>query len=257
VTEANGTWVGLAYDAAHRRTAVSDSDGNRIEYALDNAGEVIGETVRDPKGVLVRSLARVMDALGRVQQQVLPGDASLYGDWAQGGTGTGTSPSGWVPLAGDNQTFNATRVWRVRYGADTRWAEREVYGVTPCTYQFFGDPAPGTAKSCQRYVGAAPPPPVAAAAVSRYEYDGEGKLTKQTLAPDGLNLQTQLSYDALERVQDSTDPKGGQDEPAVRRRGWGDAGHRSAGHRHAVRAQRAGRDDAVDQRGHRNGQPRV
>jgi YD repeat-containing protein len=69
--------------------------------------------------------------------------------------------------------------------------------------------APFAAKSCQRYVGAAAAPPVAGAAVSRYEYDGDGNLTKQTLAPQGLNLQTRLGYDALQRVRDSTDAKGG------------------------------------------------
>ena len=107
VSEADGTWVGMAYDTAHRRTGVTDSDGNRIDYALDNAGDIVGETVHDPKGVLARSLARVMDALRRLQQETRPADASLYGTWAPGGTGT---VSGWVPLAAHGENFDATRV---------------------------------------------------------------------------------------------------------------------------------------------------
>jgi hypothetical protein len=44
--------------------------------------------------------------------------------------------------------------------------------------------APFATKSCQRYVARHAPPHVAAAAVSCYEYDGGGNLTKQTLAPE-------------------------------------------------------------------------
>ena len=68
VTQPDGRWIGYEYDEAHRQTAVKDSRGNRIEYQLDNAGKQIGQTVKDPTGSLKRSLARVMDALGRVQQ---------------------------------------------------------------------------------------------------------------------------------------------------------------------------------------------
>jgi len=273
VTQHNGSWVGFEYDAAHRRTASTDSDGNRIEDTLDNAGQSTGQTVRDPQGALAARVARVLDALGRLQQQTRPGEGSLYGSWQ--GTSAGTwialtsegqgfqapqetsqawrvrygadtrwierevngegscsnaffgadpapgvvkscqryaasaSPAGWNTLATEGQSFEATRVWRVRYGVDTRWIEREVVGLTPCTYVFFGgDPAPGVSKSCQRYDSAASAPPTASAAVERYEYDAEGNPTRQTQSPDGLNLQTQLAYDALERVKESTDPAG-------------------------------------------------
>ena len=37
-------------------------------YTLDAAGKRIGEQVKDPGGTLARSLSRVNDALGRVQQ---------------------------------------------------------------------------------------------------------------------------------------------------------------------------------------------
>jgi len=41
---------------------------NRVEYTLDNAGNRTAEAVKDPAGNLARQLARVHDALGRVQQ---------------------------------------------------------------------------------------------------------------------------------------------------------------------------------------------
>lgn len=68
VTQPDGSTVGYDYDDAHRLTAVYDNLGNRIDYVLDNAGNRKEEKVTDPGGTLKRKLARVIDALGRVQQ---------------------------------------------------------------------------------------------------------------------------------------------------------------------------------------------
>jgi YD repeat-containing protein len=140
VTQPDGTWVGFEYDDAHRRIAAKDSDGNRIDYALDNAGNRVGETVRDPAGILARNSARLLDALGRVQQETTP---AAY-----------QAPAGeaaWTTVASEGESFSATGTWTVRYGATGRWLTRTVTGTVPCTFDYFGgDPAPGTAKSCQR-----------------------------------------------------------------------------------------------------------
>lgn len=64
----NGAWVGFDYDDAHRQVAVYDHKSNRIDYVLDNAGNRTSEKAKDPAGTLKRTLARVMDALGRAQQ---------------------------------------------------------------------------------------------------------------------------------------------------------------------------------------------
>lgn len=68
ITRSDASWIGYEYDAAHRQTAVLDNRGSRIEYTLDNDGNKIAEQVKDPGGALRRSLARSIDALGRVQQ---------------------------------------------------------------------------------------------------------------------------------------------------------------------------------------------
>ena len=68
VTQPDASWIGYEYDAAHRQVAVKDNLGNRIEYVLDNAGNKTSQSVKDPGGNLARSLARSVDALGRVQQ---------------------------------------------------------------------------------------------------------------------------------------------------------------------------------------------
>ena len=68
VTLPDSSWVGYEYDDAQRQKAVLDNRGNRIDYTLDNAGNRTAEAVKDPGGALRRSLARSIDALGRVQQ---------------------------------------------------------------------------------------------------------------------------------------------------------------------------------------------
>ena len=68
ITQPDASWVGYEYDDAQRHKAVLDNRGNRIDYTLDNAGKRTAEQVKDPGGALRRSLARSIDALGRVQQ---------------------------------------------------------------------------------------------------------------------------------------------------------------------------------------------
>ena len=64
----DGSFVAYEYDDAHRMTAATDSLGNRVEYTLDQRGNRTAETVKDPSGALKRSMARVFDALSRIQQ---------------------------------------------------------------------------------------------------------------------------------------------------------------------------------------------
>lgn len=68
VTAPDASWIGYEYDPAHRMTATKDNLGNRIEYTLDSAGNRTAERIKDPGGALKRTLARSIDALGRVQQ---------------------------------------------------------------------------------------------------------------------------------------------------------------------------------------------
>lgn len=64
----DGSQVSHTYDPAHRLIASADHLGNRIDYTLDNAGNVIGQNLKDPNGALRHSLQQSRDALGRVQQ---------------------------------------------------------------------------------------------------------------------------------------------------------------------------------------------
>ena len=57
-----------------------------------------------------------------------------------------------------------------------------------------------------------PPPPVSPAPVTNYEYDAQGNQTKVTSAPgvSGFNFSTVNTFDPLNRLKDSTDPKAGK-----------------------------------------------
>ncbi|MEQ8426896.1 MAG: RHS repeat-associated core domain-containing protein [Gammaproteobacteria bacterium] len=62
----NGAFLENEYDAAQRLVAVQDNLGNRIEYTLDRLGNRIQEDVKDPNGVLTRTMSRVYDELDRL-----------------------------------------------------------------------------------------------------------------------------------------------------------------------------------------------
>jgi YD repeat-containing protein len=68
VAQPDGTTLSYSYDAAHRLVGVTDAKGNSVSYTLDNAGNRIAEEIKDPMGVLQRSISRSFDALNRVQQ---------------------------------------------------------------------------------------------------------------------------------------------------------------------------------------------
>jgi YD repeat-containing protein len=68
LTLPDGSWVGWDYDDAHRKVAVYDEQGNRIDYLLDMASIKVRERVLDPRGSLRRTLERIADDLGRVQK---------------------------------------------------------------------------------------------------------------------------------------------------------------------------------------------
>ncbi len=64
----DGTTLGYSYDAAYRLTGVTDAKDIAVTYTLDNAGNRVGEQLKDPQGNLQRSITRVYDAQNRVQQ---------------------------------------------------------------------------------------------------------------------------------------------------------------------------------------------
>ena len=67
VTMPDASTLSYTYDDAHRLTDVVDGAGNKVHYVLDNVGNRTSEQVSDASGQLASTVARVYDALNRVQ----------------------------------------------------------------------------------------------------------------------------------------------------------------------------------------------
>jgi YD repeat-containing protein len=62
--------LSYTYDGAQRLTQIQDTLGNKIIYTLDNMGNRIAESARDPNGALTRTRSRVFDPLNRLQKDI-------------------------------------------------------------------------------------------------------------------------------------------------------------------------------------------
>lgn len=67
ITQPDGSFFQLGYDAAQRLTSITDNLGNSVSYTLDNVGNRIDEQFKDATGSLRQRVSRVFDALSRLQ----------------------------------------------------------------------------------------------------------------------------------------------------------------------------------------------
>jgi RHS repeat-associated protein len=65
-TLANGSIIHYEYDVAQRLTAIEDSEGNRIEYSLDDAGNQLSTQVKNNADMLLRSQQQLFDEFSRL-----------------------------------------------------------------------------------------------------------------------------------------------------------------------------------------------
>jgi uncharacterized repeat protein (TIGR03803 family)/YD repeat-containing protein len=66
----NGVFLNYQYDAAHRLQSVSDGLGESIVYALDAAGDVTQQSIKNAGGAVTKTQSSVFDALGRKLQDI-------------------------------------------------------------------------------------------------------------------------------------------------------------------------------------------
>jgi YD repeat-containing protein len=67
ITQPDGSYLQMGYDAAQRLTSVADNLGNRVDYTLDNAGNRLDEQYKDSSNALHQRITRVYDTLDRLQ----------------------------------------------------------------------------------------------------------------------------------------------------------------------------------------------
>ena len=63
----DGSFTSYTYDAAHRLTDITDGEGNKIHYTLDNAGNRTKEDTLGTTGSVLRTLSRLYNQLGQLQ----------------------------------------------------------------------------------------------------------------------------------------------------------------------------------------------
>lgn len=194
-------FISYTYDAAHRLTGVTDSDGNYITYTLDNMGNRTAEQVFDPSSALTQTRTRVFNNLNR-----------LWKELGAAGTANVTTTFGY-DNNGNQTTINAP------LSRNTSETYDELNRMTQVT-----DPLSGVTQygynALDQLISVTDP----RSKVTSYTYNGLGDLTQQ-VSPDtgttantydsGGNLQTSTdarsktgtyAYDALNRVTSLTYP---------------------------------------------------
>ncbi|MFC4313027.1 DUF6531 domain-containing protein [Steroidobacter flavus] len=98
VTRPDGSYVQYVHDSAHRLARISDAEGNRIEYTLDEKGNRIEEAAFDASNVRTRHRTRAFDASNRLHQLMgaagTPNVTTTYGYDDNGNRTTALAPLG-------------------------------------------------------------------------------------------------------------------------------------------------------------------
>jgi RHS repeat-associated protein len=182
VTLPNGSYLQYSYDAAHRLTQIQDTDGNKVVYTLDAAGNHTAENLYDPIGTLKRTYTKVFNSLSQ-----------LYQDINAANTAAVTTTLGY-DNNGNQTTINAplTRNTSNQYDALNR--------LTQVT-----DPAGGIAKyqydANDNLVSVIDPRNLQ----TTYVFNGLGDLTSQMSPDTGTTLNT---YDSAGNLKTRTDARG-------------------------------------------------
>jgi RHS repeat-associated protein len=181
-TGPDGVWTRMHYDTADRLIGVEDAAGNRINYALDGAGNRLREEVRDSTGVLRRSLDRLFDTASRMTRVTgAAGQATQLRYDAVGNLLETENPLGTV----SKSTYDG--VGRLTKQID------DLGGINAeMRYEYAAN---GQVERVVDPKGLA----------TTYAYDGFGQLAKQTSPDTGV---TQLTYDRLGNTLSRTDARG-------------------------------------------------
>jgi len=195
ITLPDGSATTYTYDAAHRLTDITDGEGNKLHYTLDNAGNRTQEDTLGHAGDLLRTLSRVYNQLGQLQtQKDAYAHATGFAYDANGNTGTVTdalnrvTDNDYDPLDRLTQTIQNVGGLNVttRFQYDARDNLTAVIDpknlTTGYTYNGLGDltqlNSPDTG-------------------ITSYTYDSAGNRQTQT---DARGVTTSYTYDALNRL---------------------------------------------------------
>jgi RHS repeat-associated protein len=195
----DASYLSYTYDAAHRLTEITDSEGNRFVYTLDNMGNRTKQDMLDPSNALTQTRTRVFDTLNRLQREIgAAGSANVTTTFGYDNNGNQTSIA--APLGRDSSqdydelnrlthiTDPLSGVTEYGYNAlDQLISVTDPKGLsTSYSYNALGDLQQQTSPDT---------------GVTTNTYDSGGNLSTST---DARSAVTTHTYDALNRVATSS-----------------------------------------------------
>jgi YD repeat-containing protein len=179
VTLPDGSFLSYGYDAAHRLTSITDNQGNRIAYTLDNAANRTLEQVFDPANALAKTRSRIYNNLNRLFQEF--GALSQTTEYGYDNQGNVTSVKDPLLRVTGNQYDPLNRLKQVT------------------------DPGTGVTQYGYNGLDALTQVTDPRSLATSYTVDGLGNLTRQA-SPDTGN--TDNTYDEAGNLLTQTDAKG-------------------------------------------------
>jgi RHS repeat-associated protein len=224
VTLPDETYLEYGYDAAHRLTSISDSEGNRIVYTLDASSNRTAEQVYDASNALTNTRSRVFDVLNRVSQELSSvGIATGFGYDANGNQTSINAPLARNSESQYDELNRLTQVTDPNSGA-TQFGYNALdqlisvtdpsYHVTSYTYNGLGDltqqvsPDTGTTTNTYDSAGNVSTSTDARNQTASYSYDALNRVTQVSYSDQTIQYQYDQGTNAKGRLTTVTDSSG-------------------------------------------------
>ena len=188
----DGVALHYEYDAARRLNAVEDANGNRIEFELDQMGNIVSREVKGAAGAVTQSLIQVFDQLGRLKQvNDAEGQSTRYAYDAMGNVTQTTEADTYATSQVYDALERLTQVTDAANGTtqyeydalDNLTSVTDPTGVkTSYTYNAFGEVLTETSPN---------------RGTLSYRYDEAGNRTSMT---DDRGITAHYHYDVLNRL---------------------------------------------------------
>lgn len=201
VTLPDGSFTTYRYDNSKHLVGIDDSEGNRIRYTLDAAGNRVREDTRDVNGALMHRLSRLYDITGRMESESDAygnvtaytydpnGNRSSVGDALGRSTDFAYDPLNRLIVSLQDAGGISAQTQQVFDSQGNLIRVTDAKGLhTDNTYNGLGD----LTKTISPDTG-----------TSTYSYDSAGNRTAQTDARDKTQS---FSYDELNRLVQGTGP---------------------------------------------------